>query len=136
MKHVFSHRNTRYTAIVVLFVWLMTLGIGIANACLVSNEHGHTSATHHVPVTTQAEEHHAPDADAHKAICLKVCAAEQATALKVKPVSTSVDAPMALLAWAPALTIAFIDPNDRLAPLAVPTWREAPMSIRFLRLTI
>ena len=35
MKYFFSSRRTRYTAAVMLFVWLMSLGMGVANACLV-----------------------------------------------------------------------------------------------------
>lgn len=133
MKTLFSHRHTRYTAIVMLFVWLMTLGIGIANACWVSDTHGHAGSAQHVQTTSHSEaDEHAPG----KAICLKVCAAEQTIAIKVKPLDGVADVDLTPVAWATALTIAVVDLNDRTAPLAVATWREPPVSIRFLRLTI
>jgi hypothetical protein len=118
-----------------LFVWLMTLGVGIANACLLSDAHGHAGSTQHVQAISHLEEdEHGPDPD--KAICLTVCAAEQTAAIKVKYFDNATDSQLAPMACAPALTIAVIDPNDRSAPLAVSTWREPPVSIRFLRLTI
>ena len=135
MKTAFSYRHIRYTAIVMLFVWLMTLGVGIANACLVSDAHGQTGSTQHIQATSHPEaDEHAPDPD--KAICLTVCAAEQTAAIKAKHFDNAADSQFAPIAWAPALMIASIDPNDRSAPLAVATWREPPVSIRFLRLTI
>jgi hypothetical protein len=135
MKIAFSHCHTRYTAIVVLFVWLMTLGVGIANACLVSDAHGHPGSTQHVQASSRIEaDEHAPDPD--KAICLTVCAVEQTAAIKVKHLDNAADSQCAPIAWASALTIAVIDLNDRPAPLAVATWREPPVFIRFLRLTI
>lgn len=135
MKSAFSHRHTRYTAIVMLFVWLMTLGVGMANACLLSDTHGQTGSTQHVQVTSHpAADEHALDPD--EAICLTVCAAEQTATVKTKHFDNAADSQLAPIAWAQALTIAAIDPNDRFAPFAVATWCEPPVSIRFLRLTI
>ncbi|CAM8660103.1 hypothetical protein MCEMSEM22_02148 [Comamonadaceae bacterium] len=135
MKSAFSHRHTRYTAIVMLFVWLMTLGVGIANACLLSDAHGHAGSTQHDQAISHLEaEKHRPDPD--KAICLTVCAAEQTAAIKVKYFDNATDSQLAPIAWAPALTTAVIDLSDRSVPLAVVTWHELPVSIRFLRLTI
>ena len=135
MKTVFSHHHTRYTAIVMLFVWLVTLGIGIANACLVSDTHGHPGSRQHVHASSHMEaDEHAPDPD--KAICLAVCAAEQTAAIKLKHLDNAADSQCAPIAWASALTIAVIDLSGRSAPLAVATWREPPVFIRFLRLII
>nr|WP_315493531.1 hypothetical protein [uncultured Rhodoferax sp.] len=135
MKTAFSYRHIRYTAIVMLFVWLMTLGVGIANACLVSDAHGQTGSTQHVQGIphTEANER-SPDPD--KAVCLTVCAAEQTAVIKIKHFDNATDSQLAPIAWAPALTIVVIDLNDRAAPSAVAIWREPPVSIRFLRLTI
>lgn len=135
MKTVFSHRQTRYTAIVMLFVWLMTLGVGIANACLVSDTHDHPGSPQQVESThhTEADEH-APDPD--EAMCLTVCASQQTAAIKAKHGDNAADSQLAPVAWAPALIIAVVDLNDRSVPLAVATWREPAVFIRFLRLTI
>jgi len=135
MKPLFSRRNTRYTAIVMLFVWLATLGIGIANACLPGDAHGHPGPVQQLQATVHAEaDEHAPDPD--EVICLNVCAAQQSAAIKVKPFDNAADSRLPLIAWAPALAIALVDPDDRPTPLAVQTWREPPVSIRFLRLTL
>lgn len=135
MKTLFSRRNTRYTAIVMLFVWLITLGAGIANACLLSDGHGHPGSVQQLQATAHVEaDEHAPDPD--EAICLTVCAAEQTAAIKVKPFNNTADSQLALVAWAPALTVALVDPDDRSAPLKTETWRKPPVSIRFLRLTL
>lgn len=78
-----STRRTRYTAIVMLFVWLMTLGIGIANACLTDGaQMQHGSAT-------QVQTAHHEDSDAQsltsdKLVCLKVCDVEKTAAVKKK----------------------------------------------------
>lgn len=135
MKSFFSHRNTRYTAIVMLMVWLMTLGVGIANACLVSEAHGHLGSVEHAQAAHHSEaDEHTPEPD--KALCLTVCAAEQTAAIKVKQLDSQAELLWAPIAWAAALTIAVDDLNDRSEPLAIANWCEPPVSIRFLRLTI
>ena len=40
MKSFFNSRRTRYIAAVMLFAWLMSLGIGVANACLAQQDNG------------------------------------------------------------------------------------------------
>lgn len=135
MKNFFSLRHTRYTAIVMVFVWLMTLGIGIANACLLNEAPGHhtyvaqVQATHHEEVNEQTN---ASD----KAVCLTVCEAEQTAAVKNRLVDVASDSQTAPIATCSALTVILVDLNDRVGPSVVPVWRELPMSIRFLRLTI
>jgi len=118
-----------------LFVWLMTLGVGIANACLLSDTDGHAGSSQHFQATSHLEvDEPAPDPD--KVICLAVCAAEQTAAIKVKQLDNAAESQCAPISWASALTIAVVDLDDRSAPLNVATWREPPVSIRFLRLTI
>lgn len=118
-----------------LFVWLVTLGIGIANACVVSSTHGHTESVQHAQVASHSEVNEAIS-NSDEVICLTVCTAEQTAVFKVKQVDNVVDASLALISQAPVLTVAVVDLDDHAAPSAVPTWREPPVSIRFLRLTI
>ena len=135
MKFAFSYQHARYTAVVMLFVGLMTLGSGIANACLVSATHGHPGSA----LQVQANSFAAADEqllDPDKTICLTVCAAEQTAAIKIKQFDTSTDSQIAPVAWVPALTISVVDIHDRPTPLVLVTWRERPVFIRFLRLTI
>lgn len=135
MKSFFNVRHTRYTAIVVAFVWLMTLGIGIANACIVSDARGqHTSSvqvqsSHHEDANQQPI---APD----KAVCVTVCDAQSTAVYKTKPVDVHLDLQIVPAAHCSALTVAVLDLNDSSVTSVVPDWREPPVSIRFLRLTI
>lgn len=135
MKSFFNIRYTRYTAIVMAFVWLMTLGIGFANACLLDEAMEHhastaqVKATHHDDVDEQAME-------SDKAVCLTVCEAEQTAVVKFKQVDVPSDSQAAPVAHFPGLTVAVVDLNDRFVPSLVPAWCEPPVSIRFLRLTI
>lgn len=135
MKSFFNQRHTRYTAIVMLFVWMMTLGISFANACLVDIAPDHNESASH----TQAI--HLDDRNEHslasgKAVCLKVCAAEQTTVVKSKPLDISSGCHAVPVLWASALTIPAVDPNDRSAQIVSSTWYERPVAIRLLRLTI
>src|ERR1035437_9412364 len=96
MKSFFNARRTRYTAVVMLFVWLMSLGIGVANACLVQPDHGsrdYFSQGHSgADLTALADHQAAPDHVATKSVhsdestsspgkitCLHFCVAEQST---------------------------------------------------------
>lgn len=135
MKSFFNLRHTRYTAIAMVFVWLMTLGIGVANACLID------VAQNPLAPAMQVQAHHHAEADEHalasgKAVCLAVCAAEKAAAVKFKPLDTALDSQAVPVARRPALTVALLDLNDRFVPLAPDTWDGPPVSIRFVRLTI
>lgn len=137
MKSFFSPRHIRYTAIAMLFVWLMTFGIGIANACLVNVAQGHHGASEQV----QAHHHHHADADEHssstdKAVCATVCAEEQAATIKIKPLDAPSESLGVPVTWFPALTVALVDPHHQSAPLVPAAWYELPVSIRVLRLTI
>lgn len=136
MTSFFSARHTRYTAIVMVFVWLTALGVGMANACLVdvAREHHHAPATH-----VQATHHEDADEQSiasDKAVCLTVCDALQTAAVKIQKLDAPLDSQTAPAAWLPALAIAVVDLHDRSAPLVSNAWCEPPVSIRFLRLTL
>ena len=135
MHSLLSPRHTRYTVIVMLFVWLMTVGIGIANACTLVTAIEHHGSVPHV-VEAHQENSHKEILHGDKTVCLKVCAAEQTAAVKTKALDATPDAPMAPVNWLSALSIAVIDPNDRPVPTAMPRRHAVPVSIRFLRLTI
>jgi uncharacterized membrane protein len=135
MKSFFNVRHTRYTAIVMVFVWLMTLGIGIANACLVSDAKGHHSTAAQVQSLHHEDANQQP-ISSDKAVCLTVCDAQQSAVYKTKQVDIHLDMQTAPAAYCSALTVAVLDLNDRTVPSVVPDWREPPVSIRFLRLTI
>jgi hypothetical protein len=107
MKNFFSHRHTRYTAVVMVFVW----------------------QTHHEEVNEQ------PNAS-DKAVCLTVCETEQTATVKIRLVDVASDSQTAPIATCSALTVFLVDLNDRLEPSVVHDWCELPVSIRFLRLTI
>lgn len=136
MKSFFNSRSTRSAAIVMLFVWLMTLGIGVANACLLTQDQGRHGLS--VPASTEAYQNadeHALSPDA--AVCLSFCAAEQTTLVKVQPQFDG----SAGLYLVPVLFFTgwLVPAIDRVTPLEAlgsPTWSEPPVSIRFSRLTI
>lgn len=154
MKSFFNHRRTRYTAAVMLFVWLLALGTGIANACLVQKNHGphgDPSHSHSVFTSTTAVKSDVTsdilvkttahdDADEHemspeKAVCLNFCVAEQNTLVKHHADGLAdVDiVPVLFLTW---LLVPAVDQASKPEAFGSPTWSEPPVSIRYLRLTI
>lgn len=77
-------RTNRYTALVVLMVWLFALGSGVANACLLEPAREHSSSQHasnadtpDAPAATAGHEHASGDHGDHhgpaKESCLKAC---------------------------------------------------------------
>ncbi len=152
MKSFFNVQRTRYTAAVMLFVWMMSLGIAVANACLVQQDHGPREYFSQAPSGTDlaaladfqaARDHFATNpvhSDEHtsspeKITCLHFCVAEQSTRITDHLDGlTHVDlVPILFLTSLPALTI------DQLSPAQAftsPGWSEPPVSIRYLRLTI
>lgn len=155
MKYFFNQRRVRYTVAVMLFVWLLALGAGIANACLVQEDHarhGHLShqddgvtsitataldamAGDHasVEVSPDADDH---DTSAGKLACQNFCAAEQTGVVKQKidaPAQLEAALVLASMGWvAPPLA----DHASQKPALGEPAWAEPPVFIRFLRLTI
>ena len=112
-----------------LFVWLLALATGIANACQVQEihaRHGHLSHE-------DAGDHHISPA---KMACQDFCAAEQTGAVKKQT-----DAPAYLdfahllvsLWWVAPLSVGRPFP---MAAVDDPPLTEPPVFIRFLRLTI
>lgn len=98
MKSFFNHHRTRCTAIVMVFVWIMTLSIGIANACVLDPIQSRRSTVAHATEVSHkdADEHTvSPD----KSVCLDVCAAEQTVLIKVTPldVPTALDTTVVLI---------------------------------------
>jgi hypothetical protein len=157
MKPFTSHRTTRRTAAVMLAVWLMALGTGFANACLVQEDHarhGHLShpeadstALPQAPMRdiladqydSTSEHLEATDQDhtaSEKLACQNFCAAEQSGLLKqADPASAHPDT----ILMSAAMWRLMPASAGRAAPLAapdVPGWRGPPLFIRFLRLTI
>ena len=152
MKSFFSAQRTRYTATVMLFVWLMSLGIGVANACLVQQDHGPREYFSQGPSGTgltalaerQAKRDHFATHPVHfaentsspeKITCLHFCVAEQSTLI-----TDHMDG-LAHLDLVPILFLTglLVPAADQLSPapaFASPDWSEAPVSIRYLRLTI
>jgi hypothetical protein len=135
-----------------LFVWLMSFGIGVANACLIDQDHGSREYGRHghagisldaIPKSHRAHEpvaassvHSDENRSApEKVACLDFCADEQSTL-----VSGHVDGPVhPELAPVLFLSDLLVPVSDQTAPpqaFANPTSWEPPVSIRYLRLTI
>lgn len=136
MKSFFNIHRTRYTAIVMVLVWLVTLGIGVANACLLNHDGVHSGTKVHAISDSHEDSAEKQAATSDKAICLKVCDTEQATLVK----TGHVDAPMAdgvfpVLLFA-ALVVPVVDQRALPQPESVSPRPELPVSIRFPRLTI
>lgn len=129
MKSFFSHRRTRFTAAVMLFIWLLALGTGIANACLVHEDHarhGHLSRQ-------DAGDH---DTSPAKKACQNFCAAEQTGVVKQKT-----DAPASLDVAPVLVSMWWVAPLSADRPFSLPAFDDPPLAqppvfIRFLRLTI
>jgi hypothetical protein len=152
MKSCFGVRRTRHTAAMMLFVWLITLGIGGANACLVqqdhqsredfSHSHSGTSLTahpaHHVePDHFATASGHSDDntSSTDKATCLRFCAAEQNTLVTDHFHGT------VSLAFLPVLLLArlLVPAADQTSPpqaFVNPPCSDPPVSILYSRLTI
>lgn len=137
-----------------LFVWLLALATGVANACLVQQDHGrheHSSHSHSVLTSATVTEHDMTsdkvatttahddaneyDISPEKAACLNFCVAEQNTLVKHHAAGLAdVDiVPLLFLTW---LLVPAIDQACQPEAFGSPTWSEPPVSIRYLRLTI
>lgn len=141
MKSLFGSQPTRYIAAVMLFVWLMSLGIGVANACLVQQDHGrheHLSQGHAGFASgAGTADHDAADHDKspEDLACLSFCTAEQNALIQhhADGVMAQDTVPV------PGFTGLLVPVLDEPCPPAVfgsTTWSEPPVTIRFSRLTI
>jgi hypothetical protein len=152
MKSFFNSRRTRYTAAVMLFVWLMSLGIGVANACLVQQANGwpeHFSHSRSGVTPVAVTEHDVASdnfAKAHvradendkspdKMACLNFCVAEQNTLVKhhADGLAGLDIVPVLFLTW---LLVPAVDQAFQPEAFGSPTRSEPPVSIRYLRLNI
>lgn len=135
-----------------LFVWLMSLGIGVANACLVRQGDGwHEHFSHsHSGMTSEALIEHDLTSDklgkAHvdadqndqspeKIACLNFCVAEQNTLVRDQAGGSTAQDMVPVL----FLTRLLMPATDQTYPpqaFASPNRLEPPVSIRYLRLTI
>ena len=152
MKSFFDAQRIRHTAALTLFVWLMSLGIGVANACLVQQDHGPRGYVSQVrsgsALAALAELPAAPDHFATNSVhsdentsspetitCLDFCVAQQSTLVKdhLNGLPPSDLAPVLFLTGLPVAATDQTSPPDALED---PAWSEPPVSIRYLRLTI
>lgn len=136
MTSFFSCRRTRLTAMVVLFVWLMNLGIGAANACWVTTGEVRHGLSTHVATSAHEETDHAAS-HSDTALCVGVCVAEQATLVQT---TQQFDSP-SLMGSVPVsfLSGLWIDRGQSGAGLhavGLPNGPQISVVIRFLRLTI
>ncbi|OGB40200.1 MAG: hypothetical protein A2461_01895 [Burkholderiales bacterium RIFOXYC2_FULL_59_8] len=152
MKSLFSVQRTRYTAAVMLFVWLMSLGIGLANACLVKQDHGpgeyfsqgrsgtdlaalaeRQAARDHF--TTNSLHSDANASSPEKITCLHFCAAEQSS-LITDHSNGLAHLDLVPIMFLTGLPVPTTDQVLSAEAFASPSWSEPPVSIRYLRLTI
>lgn len=143
MPFRFNRRRTRLTAHAMLFVWLLVMGMGMANACLASEDHArHGHLQHHDATladqsTAQAQlDAHAPPASAAKATCQKFCTAAQSSVSEQQshePGQVDAGLVLASAGWqaspAPDRRCLWAGQRDR-------AWTEPSITIRFLRLTL
>lgn len=143
---LFAHSRTRRsTAIVMLGAWVLALLVGIANACASGkSDSSHTSGALQSTMAGHDHEAHsstgserAGSADGSRPLkpaCQKFCEDEASTivkhdkAFKVAPMATSTTP---VVWWLPS-SVAL---PTRAGPCATPP-PEAPLTMRFMRLTI
>jgi hypothetical protein len=152
MKPFFSVQRTRYTAAVMLFVWMMSLGIGVANACLVQQDHGPREYFSQAPSGTDlaalaelqaARDHFATNpvhSDEHtsspeKITCLHFCVAGQST-LITDHLDGFTHPDLLPILFLTGLAVPTTDQRSTAQAFTSPSWSEPPVSIRYLRLTI
>ena len=152
MKPFFSVQRTRYTAAMMLFVWLMSLGIGVANACLVQQDHGPREYFSQAPSGTDLAElaelqaaldHFATNpvhSDEHalspeKITCLHFCVAKQST-LITDLLDGLAHVDLVPILFLTGLPVPAADQPLSAQAITSPSWSEPPVSIRYLRLTI
>jgi hypothetical protein len=141
MKSFFGSRRTRCTAAVMLFVWLMSLGIGVANACLVQQDHGwheHLSQSQSglaFGAVTAQDDNVNNDTSPEDLACLNFCAAEQNALVNhhADGVVAQDPVPVPFFTWS---LVPVVDQTYQPQAFGGPTWSEPPVFIRFLRLTI
>jgi hypothetical protein len=152
MKSFFSAQRTRYTATVMLFAWLMSLGLGVANACLVQQDNGpreyFSQSRSGIDLLALVERQAAPGhlathsvhpdentSSPEKITCLHFCVAEQST-LPTDHLDGLAHIDLVPILFLTGLLLPATDQTSLPEAFASPTWLERPVSIRFSRLTI
>lgn len=152
MNSLFNVQRTRYLAVVTLFVWVMCLGIGVANACLLQQDHeareyfsqGPSKMDLTALVESQAGRDHLVTNPVHsdghtsspeKITCLHFCVAEQSTLItqQLDGLAHLDLVPVLFLTGLPMPTTGQPPPAQAFTS---PGWSEPPVAIRYLRLTI
>jgi hypothetical protein len=130
----------------------MSLGIGVANACLLQQDHesneylsqGRSGTEHTAIAERQAMPDHLATHSVYsdenasspgKMTCLHFCLAEQSTLITVH-LDGLAQLDHAPLLFLTGLLVATTDQISTPQAFARPTWSEPPVSIRYLRLTI
>ncbi len=143
MPFRFNRRRTRLTAVAMLFVWLLVVGMGIANACLANEDHARHGHLQHLDATVADQSTAAAQLDPHaqptssaKATCQKFCTAAQSSVFKQQSHEPGpMDAGLVpAISWWPA------EPSPYRHSLRAMQRDSArshpPIAIRFMRLTI
>lgn len=145
MKACFTARRARLIATVMVWVWLLGVAMGLANACLLHPEgagHGYPGSVSVAGVLQHDAHHHDHDAgngtmSPAALACLSFCTAEQGALVKGKVQCDSLQAvdlaPVHLLG---GLTLPRLELDLRAWPVRCSHCPDPPVSIRFLRLTI
>ncbi len=153
MNRMSSRPRTRFTAAVMLFVWLLTLGAGIANACLLHEDDAQAgqagiaavpgareSGAGNHPLGSAQAVAAADTADGdqlvHSATCRALCVAGQTAVPKQKAAACADQQTDAIPVSTCGPVNVLAAPMPRLWRVAY-AWRpELPVFIRFLRLTL
>jgi hypothetical protein len=151
MSYMTCTSRTKFIAKVMLFFWLFSLAVGVANACVLQqgrfdapmqDRRGELQSLQSadqavvaapMPGMSGAHDPRAPDAS--QQACKSFCESEQSAVAKTKPLVLSDAPPMVVSVhtWQ-ALDVATADTTWRLADAAPPP--GLPVAIRFLRLTL
>jgi len=153
MNSPLRHQRMRITAIAMLFVWMLTLGAGIANACSLHDDHarnghiGYGNADLPPSSDTESGAQHAAQAavplgtfDQDRSLdtiaCQSFCSAIQTGMAKKRAGAVAdlhTDAVLVSVQWEAAPPADCICEPTSLADLA---WPKLPVFIRFMRLTL
>ncbi len=150
-----SRHRTRFTAAVMLFMWLLTLGAGIANACLLHEDHAQAGHAGVAAVSGAREAGARVDllgaeralaaavmdtADRDQMVqtvaCRALCVAGQTAVPKQKAAGCADPQTDAVLVVNCGPVSVPADPMPRLWRIADAPRPEPPVFIRFLRLTL
>ena len=155
MNSMSSRARTRFTVAVMLLVWLLTLGAGVANACLLHEDHAQAGQAGIAAVSGAREsgarvdrldaEHTlavavmgTADGDqwAHTITCRALCVAGQTAVPKQKAAGCADQHADAVLVATCGPVHALADPTPGRMRFAAAPRPEPPVFIRFLRLTL